>query len=58
MHPTTEAQVREYRRKQQEDDEGFAAALRIAIPAGISCWAAFGAFGYFVLIPLVRMVIR
>lgn len=56
MRPTTEAQVREYQRKGQ-DDQGFALALRIAIPAGMSGWAAFGAFEYFVLLPLVRRAI-
>lgn len=57
MRPTTEAQVREYRRKNGQDDQGFAVSLRVAIPAGISVWTAYTAFAYFVALPLVRLAI-
>ncbi|MEK7605606.1 MAG: hypothetical protein AAB478_03745 [Patescibacteria group bacterium] len=57
MRPTLEAQVRERQRNKQLEDLGFGLALRIAIPAGMSGWAAFSVFGHFVLIPLMRLAI-
>lgn len=57
MRQTTEEQVREYLSKNAQDNQAFAVSLRLAIPAGISAGAAYAAFGHFILMPFIRVVI-